>query len=84
MYGAIAESEKILGIDKYKVEDDLRTMKNYESIYGDKKRYEAVQHLAKSEMKSLAMVANGKSMMSDDDEYKMGGHEMSGHKMDSY
>ena len=56
------EEEKIDGIDKWKVESDLRTIKEYESVFADSGRLKAVKTLAKKEMESLERVARGKDM----------------------
>jgi hypothetical protein len=75
--------EKIEGIDKWKVEGDLRTIKEYESVFADSSRLKAVKTLAKKEMESLARVARGKDMSKSASETK---HEDEEHayKMDSY
>jgi hypothetical protein len=62
--------EKIDGIDKWKVEGDLRTCKDYKSIFADPARLKAVKTLAKEEMSSLENVARGKDMSKSDAENK--------------
>lgn len=71
--------EKIEGIDKWKVEGDLRIIKDYESVFADPSRLKAVKTLAKQEMHALAKVAKGKKMSYDDDhnmEYSHGHDSM--------
>lgn len=81
----IGEDEKIEGIDKWKVESDLRTIKDSESVFADSSRLKAVQSLAKKEMESLEKVARGKDISKSaaenkhDDEdhaYKMDAHTL--------
>jgi hypothetical protein len=77
------EEEKIEGIDKYKVESDLRTIKEYASVFADPSRLKAVKSLAKTEIESLARVARGKDMSKSAEENKHSDEEHA-YKMNSY
>lgn len=58
--------EKIEGIEKWKVESDLRTLKELESVFANPSRLKAVKALAKQEMSALSKIAKGKKMSYDD------------------
>lgn len=54
--------DKIEGIDTWKVEDDLRTLKNSERILGEPTRLKAVNKLASQELDSLKKIAKRKPL----------------------
>jgi len=57
------EEEKIGGLCKWKVEGDLRSLRDAEKIKGDSKRMNAVRLLAKEELGVLAKVAGEKKKL---------------------
>lgn len=51
------KDEKIEGFDKWKIEDDIRTLQSAEEIRGDGKRLKAVGILAKEKLAPLKKLA---------------------------
>lgn len=60
-------SEKIDGIELYKVESDLRSLRESEAIKEDSKRLGAVTTLAHKEMKALSSIAEKKQKLGVDE-----------------
>ena len=60
------KADKILGRERYEVEDDLRVLKNVKKIQGDTARMASVKKLMHEELEALKTIADGKDFSSND------------------
>ena len=57
----VIKEEKINGINRWEVENDLRALRDVNKIKKDSKRFKAVKLLVKEEMGALEKLANSKN-----------------------